>query len=370
MQNKSIIELRRDLHRIPELHFSLPKTREYLTGFLKELDCELVDLGEPGFLALFNMSKTGETMAFRTDMDALPIEEINDVPYKSEHTGQMHACGHDGHMAIILAFARKIHENLTKINQGVVLIFQAAEETTGGASLICKSGIFKKYNITKVYGLHLWPNVEAGAIAIRKGEFMAGTNVLNIQIQGRASHIANYKMGIDALRAASDFVQNVYKMETEELDPSIYRLLKFGMLKAGTGVNIVASEASLGGTLRTYSKQVKDFLFDRMHKIASDIEAKTGTKIKIEASEGYPPLINPSELFSDFVEKMQKLHTNLIILEDPLLVSEDFSYYQLETPGLFFHLGTGSDTPLHTNNYYLNEEVLERGVEIFWELLV
>jgi hippurate hydrolase len=382
-----ITQFRRDLHRIPELDTDLQKTRAYLTNYLNKLSCELVDLGESGFVALFNTPvipenedltdptistiSTISTIAFRADMDALPIEEMSDADYVSTHPGIMHACGHDGHMAILLGLATKIEEHLDELGDlGIMLIFQAAEETTGGAKLICDSGVFETYNVQRIYGLHLWPGYPKDTVICRSKEFMAGTCVVTIDIEGRSAHIGKFKDGIDALGIAADFIRATYDMEGRELDEKVFRLLKFGMLSSGTGVNIVASHAKIQGTLRTYDSETKAFLWNRMKEIAQALEEQTGAAFTFSRTDGYPPVVNPPAVYEEATASLKAAGFDIFALEEPMLIAEDFSYYLEEVPGLFIHLGTGSDTPLHTCNYEMDEDVLVTGVNIFYRLLL
>jgi hippurate hydrolase len=368
----NVIRFRRDLHKIPELDRDLPKTTAYIKEYLKQLPCEITDVDDAGFIACFRGGKATEGapgIAFRSDMDALPVTEANDVDYRSTHEGKMHACGHDGHMSILLGLASEVADHRAALDQNVVLVFQAAEETTGGARDITASGILQKYNIKKIYGLHLWPGYPKDTIICRQGDFMASTLVFYIGIEGRPAHVGVYKQGIDALEIACRYIAKVYEMEKTEVATEINRLLRFGIMQSGTAVNVVPAAARLEGTLRTYSKEVQNLMWTRMNEIADDLKAKTGAAFTFSHSKPYPAVVNPESLFIDARKKLQKAGFDFFEPAEPLMISEDFSCYQQAVPGLFMHLGTGREAPLHSADYQIDEDVLITGVRAFKTLL-
>jgi hippurate hydrolase len=376
-----LAKYRRDLHRIPELGRDLPKTTAYIREHLSQLPCEIKDAGDAGFCAIFRANvEPGDTeqgntkpsaLAFRTDMDALPIIETTGFTFASEHEGKMHACGHDGHMAIMLGFADELTEriNAGALARDAVLIFQAAEETVGGAKDICESNILQEEGVSAVYGLHIWPGQTKNEIISRKGEFMASTREFYINIEGKSSHVGTYKKGIDALEIACNYVRRVYEAEQREISPDIHRLLRFGILKSGTASNIVSNHAYLEGTLRTYSKSVSDLLRSHMVEIAENIEAKTGCKFAFEYSEPYPAVINPPKLFDEARRILQSAGLEFTEPDLPLMIAEDFSFYQQYFPALFLHLATGVDKMLHRGDYTIDEDVLFTGVKVYTILL-
>jgi hippurate hydrolase len=367
-----LITYRRFLHRVPELDRDLPKTTGYIRNHLAALPCEVISVSGGGFCALFRGGRAEEgapATAFRTDMDALPVTEENDIDYRSEHEGVMHACGHDGHMSILLGFADEVAESLNDLDRNVLLVFQPAEETTGGAKDIAESGVFEENRVEKIFGVHLWPGYPRGSVVCRDGDFMASTMVLYIDIEGRSAHIAQYKKGIDALDAACRFIMRCYEAERNEVSPEVRRLLRFGLLRSGSANNVVADRAYIEGTLRTYGDEVRDFLWERAEEIAGDIEARTGAKFTFRRSDPYPAVINPHGLFTEAKKTLTKAGFDFIEPDDPLMVSEDFSWYQRRIPGLFFHLGTGVETPLHSPNYQIDEDVLTTGARIYKALL-
>ncbi|MDR1067873.1 MAG: amidohydrolase [Clostridiales Family XIII bacterium] len=382
---------RRDLHRIPELDRDLPKTTAYLRERLDRLPCEIREAGDAGFCVIFranaadgdagagNADSAGkitrtkigkDALAFRTDMDALPIAENTGFTFASEHPGQMHACGHDGHMAMMLGFADLLAERVSAcaLCRDAVLIFQAAEETVGGAKDICESGILQDCGVGAVYGIHLWPGGEKNEVICRKGDFMASTMVFSLEIEGKSSHVGVYKTGVDALEIGCDFVRRVYEMEEREISPDVHRLLRFGIMNSGAASNIVSGHTYLEGTLRTYSRSVNDFMWERMAEIASDLEARSGAVFRFEHSDPYPAVINPPELFGHARKTLRAAGFEFTEPALPLMTSEDFSVYQKHFPALFLHLATGIGKPLHSGDYTIDEDVLISGVKIYGAL--
>ena len=229
-----LIEDRRALHRIPELDRQLPQTMAYLRASLEKLNCKVFSPMESALCAFFDFGQK-DAIAFRADADALPIQERNKVDYHSQHEGCMHACGHDGHMAILLELARRLSEKKS-LPHNVLLVFQPAEETTGGAKDICATGVFRAHKVQAIFGLHLWPQLPEGIIASRKNEMMARSCEVRVDVYGKTAHIAKASEGIDALAAGVEFYQRVMKLEGA-LPKNIFRLLKFGKFQSGTVCN-------------------------------------------------------------------------------------------------------------------------------------
>lgn len=367
--NSILIQTYRDLHKIPELDRNLPKTTKYIKDFLAKLPCRVIDIGDAGFAAFFQAEGAASTIAFRTDMDALPILETSGLPFSSEHKGIMHACGHDGHMSIMLGFAALVAMNIHALSYNVMLIFQAAEETTGGAEDIAKSGLFEKGHVEKIYGIHLWPGHPKNTIICKEGEFMASNLIFEVDIEGRSAHIASYTNGIDALELACDYVKRIYEMEKTEISPDIHRLIRFGIIESGNATNVVPDAAHLEGTLRCYSENVFNRIWGRIVEIAEDITSKRGCKFTFEQKVSYPAVINPRQLYGETMNTLASAGFSINELRLPLLVSEDFSFYQQKIPGVFLHLGTGIDKQLHRGDYTIDEEVLITGVNIYRRLL-
>jgi hippurate hydrolase len=375
-----LIEHRRHLHRIPELDFDLPKTRAYVTSVLSALPCEIVRAGRGGLCAYFDAGKR-DTMAFRSDMDALPIAEANDCDYASTHPGKMHACGHDGHTAILLGFAEELSRRADALPHNVLLVFQAAEETVGGAQEILDAGVFEKYKVAKVFGLHLWPGYEKGAVVCRKGAFMAKACIFRIDLFGKSIHAAEAKNGADALSAGARFVTEAYSPERGILPDDAASLFKFCMFESGTATNIVSGHSVLQGTIRCFEETVFRRMSEGLRAVAADVERACGCRVEIELVEVCPAVQNDPDLFNKFKEALcGRADAQLPDGDDgtpflftepdrPTMTSEDFSAYLQAAPGIFFHLGLGRNAPLHSNGFDFDESVLPLGVKAFLRLL-
>lgn len=370
--NETLKTYRRDLHRIPELGFDLYQTKEYLLKILRQYDCEITEVCHTGICAFFRLKDPddqnhAETIAFRSDMDGLPVLERNQVPYCSIHDGCMHACGHDGHMAMLLALAGEIDRRREELNSNVLLIFQPAEETKGGARDICETGILSRYSVKRIYGFHMWPMLEKHWIGSRANEFMAKSSEIDIQIKGRSAHSAYAEQGIDALAIGCRYLNDLYDMVKHDLPEKEYRLLSFGKMTSGTVRNAVSADTLLQGTLRCFNLDTFDFILKRMHEIAKGYENALQCKISITHSTGYPPVINHPGLFDEVRSSLHDFdfHT----FEKPFMISEDFSFYQQEVPGLFLFLGTGTKIPLHSDQFDFDEAILETGLKAYLRLL-
>ena len=356
----SVISDRRQLHQIPELDRCLSETMEYLCGALEGLGCTLFHPMAGSICAFFDFGAE-RAIAFRADMDALPIQEKTGAAYASRHPGAMHACGHDGHMAILLELARRLSKR-KRLERNVLLVFQPAEEASGGAWEICESGIFTEYRVEAIFGLHLWPGLEKGTIFSRVGEMMSRSAELDVDIYGKSAHIGRSWEGVDSMEAACVFLQKAYALE-RSLPTEIRRLLKFGHMQSGTVRNAIAAHTRLEGGLRAFSDEVFFGLRDRLLEIAGEIESRFGCTVKVHTSNGYPAICNPRDLH-DRVFAIAPFSD----LPEPSMTTEDFSWYQRYLPGMFFFLGLGDCPALHSNNFDFDEGVLSQGADFFEQI--
>ena len=348
---------RRALHQIPELDRQLDQTVSYLRGELEGLGCQLFSPIDGSLCAFFDFGAE-KAIAFRADMDALPIAEKTGAAYASRHPGRMHACGHDGHMAIALELARRLSTK-QHISRNVLLVFQPAEEASGGAKPICDTGVFDQYAVEAIFGLHLWPGLEKGKIFSKPGEMMSRSAELDVDIFGKSAHIGRSWEGIDATEAACVFLQKAYELE-RSVPADIRRLLKFGHIQSGTVRNALSAHARMEGGLRAFSDEVFFGLRDRLLEIAKAVEAQFGCTVKVHTSNGYPAIHNPRSLH-DRVQAIAPFEH----LEEPSMTTEDFSWYQRYVPGMFFFLGLGDTPALHSDNFDFDESVLNIGADFF-----
>ena len=352
-----IINDRRALHRIPELDKNLPKTMAYLGKSLQQLNCRVFAPMDGALCAYFDFGRDS-TIAFRSDADALPIMEQQKTDFVSLHPGRMHACGHDGHMAIALELARRLRTK-QHLSRNVLLVFQPAEEASGGAKPICDTGVFDQYAVEAIFGLHLWPGLEKGKIFSKPGEMMSRSAELDVDIYGKSAHIGRSWEGIDAMEAACVFLQKAYALE-RSVPADIRRLLKFGHIQSGTVRNALSAHARMEGGLRAFSDEVFFGLRDRLLEIAKEVEEQFGCTVKVHTSNGYPAIHNPTELH-DKVYAIAPFEA----LEEPSMTTEDFSWYQRYVPGMFFFLGLGDSPALHSDNFDFDESVLNIGADFF-----
>jgi len=357
-----IVQDRRALHQIPELGMALPRTLAYLKNALSDLNCRVFSPIESALCAFFDFGAE-KALAFRADMDALPIPEATETDYVSLHPGTMHACGHDGHMAILLELARRVSEK--KENpRNILLVFQPAEETIGGAKFICDTGVFEEYHVEAIFGLHLWPGLKTGQVFSRKNELMARASEINVDIYGKSAHIAKAWEGVDAIAAGTEFYRRAMAMEAA-LPEHIFRLLKFGRFESGTVRNALSAHTHMEGSLRAFQDEIFDGMKASLHTIGRELEVEFGCRVEIDINSGYPAVLNPQDLY----ERTKKVAV-FQELELPCMTAEDFAFYQRRIPGLFFFLGTGDSPALHTSNFDFDEGVLETGADFFEELAV
>lgn len=353
-------EYRRALHQIPETDWELPKTAAYLKNVLEPLPCAVFSPVGDAVCAYFDYGQP-ETTAFRSDMDALPVTEETALPFASTHAGKMHACGHDGHMAILLGLAQRLGRERVRRERNVLLIFEPAEETTGGAASICASGVLEKYNVTRIFGLHLWPELPKGCVASRAGAMMARSCELTAEIRGRSTHLAKWREGHDALFAACEFLRGAYRIAGDR--PC---LLRFGRMHSGEARNSVSAYSRLEGSLRCFDDDLFAALWEALQALAAEIGTKSGCELLLSHSEGYPPVCNDAALLAQARARLAE-----ISLQEAAqtYITEDFSVYQAHVPGVFFLLGTGGTQPLHAPRFDFDEAVLEVGLKLFYELL-
>lgn len=351
---------RQALHRIPELDRDLPKTLAYLNTALSQLPCRVFAPMAGALCAFFDFGKDA-AIAFRADMDALPVTENTSLPFASTHPGKMHACGHDGHMAILLELARRLAAK-KDLPHNVLLVFQPAEETSGGARELCETGLFEKYNVTAIFGLHLWPGLPAGEIFSRKQGLMSRSCEVTVEITGRSAHIAKASQGLDATAAATEFYCRAARLEAS-LPPETFRLLKFGKLQSGTVRNALSGSARLEGSLRAFRDEDFETLRNGLMTIAKEVETDTGCAVKLHMNDGYPAVMNPPALY-DKVCAAAPLRQ----LDAPAMTTEDFSWYQKFLPGLFCFLGIGDTPALHADNFDFDESLLLKGADFFEKL--
>ena len=363
---QTVVEHRRALHRIPELDAQLPETLGYVRSVLEPLGCVLSSPIPGSVCAYFDAGKS-ETVAFRADMDALPVAERTGLPYSSVHPGVMHACGHDGHTAMALALAEYASAHLAELPRNVLFLFQPSEETTGGAKGLCESGILEAHYVTRVFGLHLWPNLPAGQVFTRPGPLMARANEVTVTVTGKSVHLSRASQGLDAMTAGAEYLRRAYAM-VDSLPSEEPRAFLFGKMTSGTVRNAVSGKTVLEGSLRTYREETYHFCKERLETIGREIAAETGCGVEVYLNKGYPAVWNHEGLYETICTALGADAPAL--LDAPALAAEDFSFYQRAVPGVFFFLGVGNTPELHAPDFCFDDEAaLPQGVEFLKKLL-
>jgi len=361
-----VIETRRQLHKIPEIGFDLPETVQYVKNALSGLSCKVFEPCQSAVCAFFDMGGQ-DAIAFRADMDALQVSEKTGASFSSAHEGKMHACGHDGHVAMLLALAHEIDAMGEKPLHNILLVFQPAEESGGGAQFVCESGVFEEYAVKCIFAIHLWPFLPLGGVFSRPGAMMACACEVDITMEGRSAHVAKASEGADALEALAKTLLGCYEMEKNEIASEVPRLLKFGLLNAGTVRNAIAANGILQGTLRAFDDDTFGFLKRRVQEIAQNAADETGCTLSANFTSGYPALINDEKLFARVLEVLGE--ENVGILDEPSITAEDFSFYGQKIPSVFLFVGTGLNIALHADNYNINENALFSGLDVLKKLL-
>lgn len=364
-------QMRRDLHKIPELGLKEYKTsayiREKLEGFgITELETWL----ETGVVAVIRGKGKKEAVAFRADMDALPVTEQTGCDFTSEHVGCMHACGHDGHVTVLLGFAKYLQEHKDELENDVVLIFQPAEEGPGGAQLLVDAGLFEKHPVRCIIGCHIFPQVPQGKVACRKGAMMARNGEVDVHIYGESAHGAQPQLGHDAVLAAGAVITGLHTILSRNVSPLDSGVLTFGAIHGGEACNIIAKEVKLEGTMRAFSDEAYETMTKRVQEVASGIAAGYGCKGEAVFRHMYRVVDNDSKL----VELLQEVAGDNYEETPPYMLAEDFSLYLQKVPGMFFFLGSGNEEKgyihsLHSAQFQFDEEILALGVETYAKLL-
>lgn len=365
-----IVKNRRALHQIPETALEEFKTKEYLKNYLISIGLEPQEIVETGLFVYIEGKDKENCIAFRSDIDALNIKEETGAEFESKHVGKMHACGHDGHMATLLGFAKYL-TTIQPLDKSVLLIFQPAEESPGRAKDIVETGLLKKYNVKAIYGMHLFPELPEGTVASKEGPFFAQAALMTTTITGKSGHGAMPHKTIDPLMAFTKVVDGYQTIVSRNLSPFDPGVVTIGKFCGGSAQNIIADTVNFWGTIRTFKEENTEFIIDRIKEIHRGVELSYRVKIDEKIDIVYPPVINDKELYKKFVDTMKDMN---YIEHEALTISEDFAYYQKEVPGIFMLLGTRSEEkgfihPLHSCHFNFDEKVLLKGVEAYARIL-
>ncbi|MBF5002789.1 M20 aminoacylase family protein [Diaphorobacter caeni] len=382
-QAASIAAVRRDIHAHPELCFEEVRTADLVAAKLTEWGIPIHrGLGKTGVVGIVkgrDGGANGRAIGLRADIDALPMQEFNTFAHASKHTGKMHACGHDGHTAMLLAAAQYFSQH-RNFDGTVYLIFQPAEEGGGGAREMIKDGLFEQFPMQAVFGMHNWPGMPAGCFAVSPGPVMASSNDFTITIHGKGSHAAMPHMGIDPVPIAAQMVQAFQNIISRNKKPIEAGVISVTMIHAGEANNVVPDSCELQGTVRTFSIEVLDLLESRMRQVADNICAAFDATCEFELNRNYPPTINsPAE--ADFARKVMSgiVGEASVREQEPTMGAEDFSFMLMEKPGAYCFIANGDGThremghgagpcTLHNPSYDFNDDLIPLGATYWVEL--
>ncbi len=368
-----IYAIRRHFHRYPELSFKEFNTAETISEHLDKLGIShKKGVGKTGVVGEITFGP-GPTIALRADMDALPIQEENNLDYKSLNDGVMHACGHDGHMAILLGAANALSKN-SKLKKGTVrFIFQPAEEGLGGAKYMIEDGCLDK--VDEIYGLHLWNYQLYGEVGIKDGPVMASADLFDIEVSGKGGHGATPQGTVDAIVVASNLVTMLQTIVSRNTNPLESTVLSIGKIKGGHNFNIISDKVHMSGTTRSYTEENRKMIKQRMKEVVEGVSKSFGADIKLNYKDGYPPTVNHSSQ----VEKVLEAASSIVAsgAKNPYLSmgGEDFSYYLQNKPGCFFFVGSAPNeneilsTPHHCSHFNIDERALLVGASVYLNLI-
>ncbi|NET45277.1 M20 family metallopeptidase [Okeania sp. SIO2B3] len=368
-----LVEWRRHLHKRPELGFKEYLTGEFICQKLQEWGIEhQKGVAKTGILATIDSGKPGPVLAIRADLDALPIQELNDVPYRSIHNGVMHACGHDGHTAIALGTVHYLATHRQDFNGIVKIIFQPAEEGPGGAKPMIEAGVLKNPDVDAIIGLHLWNNLPLGTVGVRSGALMAATERFNCTILGKGGHGAMPHQTVDSVVVAAQIINALQTIVARNINPIDSAVVTVGELKAGRAFNVIADTARMGGTVRYFNLAYQDYFAKRIEQVIAGVCESHGASYEFNYIPLYPPLINDQKM-ADLVKSVAELLVETpagVVPECQTLGGEDMSFFLQEVPGCYFFLGSANAEknlayPHHHPRFDFDETALGMGVEMF-----
>ena len=363
-----VTEWRRYIHTRPELLYAVENTAAFVAEKLRSfgVDEVVTGIGRTGVVGLIRGKSEGRTVGLRADMDALPLTEITGKPWASETPGKMHACGHDGHTAMLLGAAKYLAEN-RNFNGNVAVIFQPAEEGGAGGDAMVRDGMMDRFQIAEVYGMHNMPGLPVGHFAIRKGAIMAATDEFTVSIKGLGGHAAMPHRTIDPIAIGAQIVSNLQLIASRSANPLKSVVVSVTTFNAGNAHNVIPSEASFTGTVRTLDPDMRDLAEQRFRQIVSGIAASHGAEVDIDFQRNYPVTFNHADETDHAIAIAEEIAgaNNVIPDIDPMMGGEDFSYMLLSRPGAFIFVGNGDTAGLHNPAYDFNDEAIAHGIS-YW----
>jgi amidohydrolase len=367
---------RRDIHEHPELLYDVHRTAAFVADRLREFGCDEVatGLGRTGVVGVIKGRKPAggsdiKVIGLRADMDALPIQEATELPYASGTPGKMHACGHDGHTAMLLGAARYLAETRNFAGDAVV-IFQPAEEGGAGAAAMIKDGLMDRFAVDQVYGMHNGPGIPIGSFAIRPGPIMAATDAIDIRIEGLGGHAARPHKCIDSVLVGAQLVTALQSIVSRTIDPLESAVVSMCEFHAGNARNVIPQTAELKGTVRTLTAEVREMVEKRVREVVAGVAQMTGARIELHYERGYPVAVN-HPLQTDIARRVAEEIAGEANVHEiaPQMGAEDFAYMLESRPGAFIFCGNGDSAGLHHPAYNFNDDAIVFGTS-YWIKLV
>ena len=370
---EEVIQLRRRLHQIPELAYQEFETSRTLIDFIKDVPGVEIESGiaGTGIVATLGREKTGRCVAFRADMDALPIKEETGLPYASQNEGRMHACGHDGHSAILAGLLRVLARCSDQLKGPVKFVFQPAEEGGAGAQKLVDHGVLQNPKVDAMFGLHGWPTIELGKVGTKEGAFFASTNIFDIRIQGKGGHAAYPHLTLDPMPAAAAIVQALQTLVSRTTDPLAPSVLSICEIKGGSTYNVIPEQLTMKGTLRCFSEDHRAEMLKRIVEMTETVAAAYGASANVVIRKEAYPVLNNDEALVAFWKSVASdtMGESALVDAQPTMGAEDFAFYAEKVPSCFWVLGVkdpeAADWPhLHTPTYNFNDEALAIGIRL------
>ncbi len=366
-QSEWMIDVRRRLHRVPERGFQEYKTQKIITDALDEIGVSYTT-ERTWVIGLIEGALEGDTVGIRADIDALPVDEPQDCPFRSEHEGMMHACGHDAHTAILLGAAKVLAGMRDRLHGKVKLLFQPAEETEGGAEPMVAAGAMENPHVDRVYGLHVMPRLPLGVVETRTGTLNASTDTVRLTIHGKSGHGAYPESGADAIVCAAQVICALQTLVSRNLSPLSSAVLSLGMIEGGKAGNIICDEVRIRGTLRTANSEIRAMMKKRIREVAEGVSLAMGCRAEVSIQSGYAALVNDAAEAARIRRVAARLfgEENSVEKAEPSMGGEDFSFFSDCAPGAFFHIGCvlPEEMPapaLHAREFHLDERCLTVG---------
>ncbi len=369
-----IVKTRRDLHLIPEPAYTEKKTAAYVAEYLDKEGLDLrTEIARYGVVGTMDTSKPGKTLLIRSDMDALPVNEETGLEFASTHAGAMHACGHDGHMAMVLGAATVLNKIKDNLKGTIKFLFQPAEEGPGGAKPMIEEGVMDNPSVDYAVGCHLWPAIAEGTIGVKAGPLMAAMDRFDLRIIGQGGHGAMPHLCVDALEIGTQVVSALQRIVSRQMNPLLPSVVTVGSFHAGTTFNVIPGEAEMCGTTRTFDRDIWVSWPQRLEKIIGGVCESMGASYELKYSQGYPPLLNDAGMAEVVARCAQEVVGKENVVEpESTMGGEDMAFYLEKSKGCFFFLGVGREgcAPIHNSKFDFNEDVMLLGIETYCRVAI